>query len=421
MTSFRSRKGKEPAAESSGGPVVGNPGNGPIEIVEQGCTLIIEGSSIPGTPLFRARCEGSRCIALRKTLNDAYNMHNTLNKCQHPNLLESIGVWPDPSDKSKAYIVVNHLDNALSSLEKEQLFHVERGYLCGFSELGFKAFREIFSAIHYINSCYEGRATSSARNNKIQLFPVMLEPNNIFFQMVNGEARIMVGNFKMELSDEYMRKDQRNRPLVTRREDIEAAHWNEVGRCLKTLYGTHQVSTELRELADFLIQGAVTYYDLLWQPGIWDAPTKMQFIREIFRYLDVERKDKDNDSFACTPRGRMLMRKSSLVLLGIMNQFSPPVDRNDQELKIKDDHLLDSVLFLRNKIVAHYDEEYPKFKGDKNEIGTTEETVEWYIRKRKPEYILKLAKTIRGLGWISESPVMRGATDYMTAFSKMKI
>ena len=52
-----------------------------------------------------------------------------------------------------------------------------------------------------------------------------------------------------------------------------------------------------------------------------------------------------------------------------MNLFSPPVDRNGKELRIKEDHLLDSVIFLRNKIVAHYDEEFPNFKGPKVRIS----------------------------------------------------
>jgi hypothetical protein len=36
-----------------------------------------------------------------------------------------------------------------------------------------------------------------------------------------------------------------------------------------------------------------------------------------------------------------------------------------------------------------------------------EESKEWYIRKRKPNYMLKLAQTIKDLMWIP-SPVTRG-------------
>ncbi|KAL6870977.1 hypothetical protein ACP4OV_014825 [Aristida adscensionis] len=431
MASRRGRKGKQPAAEPSGSPMAGNPANPPIMIFQQDCVLMIEGNNIPGTPLHRATCNESHCIALIKTLNDAYNMHNTLNNCHHPNILNSMGIWQDPNDNNKAYIVVNYLDNSLSSLEKEHLFHIEDGCLDSFSALGFKVFREIFSTIEYMNTSYEGGGATSSRSSNIgiQLFPMSLESNNIFFRMVNGEPQVMLGNFKGRLSEEYVRKDSRNRPLEaggastlssgTTREDIEAAHWKEIGRCLKSLYGTYSVSTELSELADFLTEKAVTYHDLLWQPGIWDASTKMQFIREIFWHMDVDRKEYDGS--ASTTGGQALMRQRSLGLLGLMNLFTPPVDKDKKPLKIKDDHLFDSVTFLRNKIVAHYDEEYPVFKGNKNEIGTTAETKDKYIRKRwNPRYMINLAKTIRNLGWIPESPIMRSATEYMEGFIRMK-
>lgn len=62
------------------------------------------------------------------------------------------------------------------------------------------------------------------------------------------------------------------------------------------------------------------------------------------------------------------MMEYPLGLLEIMEQFSPPKDNYNQELPIKEVHLFDSVIFLRNKIAAHYDEEYPLFKGDKLSI-----------------------------------------------------
>jgi hypothetical protein len=94
----------------------------------------------------------------------------------------------------------------------------------------------------------------------------------------------------------------------------------------------------------------------------------MGFIREIYWCLDIERNHNEHVPFSSTPKGRVLMRKNSLGLLRILKQFSPPKDTFKQEREIKEDHLLDSVIFLRNKIVAHYDEEYPIFKGDKVSI-----------------------------------------------------
>jgi hypothetical protein len=70
-------------------------------------------------------------------------MHNMLNKCQHIDLLKSKGFWLDPIDQSKAYIVVDYLENALNSLEKEHVFHMQGEYICVFLEFGFKTFRYV--------------------------------------------------------------------------------------------------------------------------------------------------------------------------------------------------------------------------------------------------------------------------------------
>lgn len=71
-------------------------------------------------------------------------------------------------------------------------------------------FRDIFSAIQYVNSRYEGGPTSSENNTPHnQLFPMMLEPKNIFVKMANGRARVMLGNFKTRLSDVYVSRSSR--------------------------------------------------------------------------------------------------------------------------------------------------------------------------------------------------------------------
>jgi hypothetical protein len=93
----------------------------------------------------------------------------------------------------------------------------------------------------------------------------------------------------------------------------------------------------------------------------------MRFIREIYFLLDAERAN-EKTPFESTPKGKILKGKSALGLLPIMKEFSPPLDYNYQERQIKEDLLLDSVIFLRNKIVAHFDEEYPRFKGSKVSI-----------------------------------------------------
>jgi len=95
----------------------------------------------------------------------------------------------------------------------------------------------------------------------------------------------------------------------------------------------------------------------------------MQFVREIYFLLDSER-DNEKTPFESTPRGKVLKKKNSLGLLPIMKEFSPPMNENTgQEKPIKENHLLDSVIFLRNKIVAHFDDEYCRFKGSKVSIS----------------------------------------------------
>ena len=70
-------------------------------------------------------------------------MHNIINKCNHSNIVKSIGIWKDPTDESKSYIVLALVDRTLSSLQKEQLFRVENDSLCCLSEFGLKVFRYV--------------------------------------------------------------------------------------------------------------------------------------------------------------------------------------------------------------------------------------------------------------------------------------
>lgn len=68
--------------------------------------------------------------------------------------------------------------------------------------------RDIFNAVKYVNDKYVGAATSTAaRNSPIQLFPLMLKPNNIF---INGKDEVVLGNFLMKLPDIYVRKNRKN-------------------------------------------------------------------------------------------------------------------------------------------------------------------------------------------------------------------
>lgn len=178
---------------------------------------------------------------------------------------------------------------------------------------------------------------------------------------------------------------------------------------------------ELRELARFLTQGTVSYDDLLWQPGLWNANTKMEFIREIHFMIDMDRDAKNGQPYSHTEKGKQLLRKKSLGLIHLMQEFPKPKDENKMEREHRDNNLLDSVLFLRNTIVAHYDDQYKGFSGQKEKIGTTKAQIERYVQRRKGDYMIELARAIKELRWFESSPLLRGKTDYMKGFYNMRI
>ncbi|KAI5002801.1 hypothetical protein ZWY2020_027451 [Hordeum vulgare] len=178
---------------------------------------------------------------------------------------------------------------------------------------------------------------------------------------------------------------------------------------------------ELRELTRFLTQGTVRYDDLLWQPGLWNANTKMEFIREIHFMVDMDSGAKNKLPYAQKEKGKQLLKKKSLGLIHLMREFTKPKDENDMEREHRDNNLLDSVLFLRNKIVAHYDDEYKGFSGQKKKIGTTKAQIERYVQHNKGDYMIGLATAIKELGWFESSPLLRGKTDYMKVFYNMRI
>uniref|UniRef100_A0A8R7U1P3 Uncharacterized protein n=1 Tax=Triticum urartu TaxID=4572 RepID=A0A8R7U1P3_TRIUA len=186
---------------------------------------------------------------------------------------------------------------------------------------------------------------------------------------------------------------------------LKATHWNEIGGCLNSLFGHgNQASMELRELARFLMQGTVSYDDLLWQPGLWNANTKIEFIREIHFMVDMDRDAKNKLPYAQTEKGGQLMREPSLGLIHLMREFTKPKDENNIEREHKDNNLLHSVLFLRNKIVAHYDDEYKGFSGQKEKIGTTKAQIERYVQHSKGDYMILLARAIKKFHFFDVSP-----------------
>uniref|UniRef100_M8BZP7 Uncharacterized protein n=1 Tax=Aegilops tauschii TaxID=37682 RepID=M8BZP7_AEGTA len=382
-------------------PVQCNPTNCQILVDHRGCMLAIKDVQVPrAAEMYEATVDGKRCVALRKTMDGAYTMYKALLEFTHPNILKPVGIWEDPHCHDVAYIVFRGVDGTMAQLGGQTMFEEGNPYN-GFSEHGFKMFRAIFSTIDHVNSHYAGEGTSSARNTQLELImKIRLDQANIYYKMVDGEPLVLLGNM-----DIYYQGAN----------GLKATHWNEIGVCLNSLFGSgNQASMELRELARFLMQGTVSYDDLLWQPGLWNANTKMEFIREIHFMVDMDRDANNKLPYAQTKKGCQLAKKKSLGLFDLMQEFTKPKDENNIPRERKEDHLLDSVLFLRNKIVAHYDDEYKAFSGQKEKIGTTKAQIERYVQHSKGDYMIKLARAIKELGWFDSSPLLRGDVVHRT-------
>lgn len=88
-----------------------------------------------------------------------------------------------------------------------------------------------------------------------------------------------------------------------------------------------------------------SYNEIVWEPGLWPAHIKINFIREVFWCIDNSKAKEE-----------ILKSKNSLGLKGCIQKLG--FDNNDA-------NLLDSVIFLRKKVVAHQDSSYESYTGDK--------------------------------------------------------
>lgn len=106
-----------------------------------------------------------------------------------------------------------------------------------------------------------------------------------------------------------------------------------------------------------------SYEDVMWQPGMWEAIVKMEFIREIYWIMDRQRDRKKECSFVRTEKGQVLYKiKSSLNVLSCVQQFT--------DWELKETNLLDSVILLRDHVVGHHGESYKFYKGPKVNVST---------------------------------------------------
>ncbi|XP_037450818.1 uncharacterized protein LOC119321082 [Triticum dicoccoides] len=172
-------------------------------------------------------------------------------------------------------------------------------------------------------------------------------------------------------------------------EAIRRANWTGLGLYLENLVGEDIASPEILQLIVVLKSPSVTFDDIMWEPALWDAKTRMSFIRRVAACIDWE-------SLGGRARRLELKKLPALRLQGCIDKLG---------LQIDESTLIDSVTFLRNKVAAHYNETYSVYPGQKEDIGLERETIGRFLLKEKPDYMMKLIKHIRLLGWIPKSPI----------------
>uniref|UniRef100_A0A0E0MFT4 Uncharacterized protein n=1 Tax=Oryza punctata TaxID=4537 RepID=A0A0E0MFT4_ORYPU len=257
----------------------------------------------------------------------AVRIYGLLIKCQHPHCLKPTGLWICHNDKDEgsgkegvradeAFITFPPIDGLLVDVPTEDLFLLEKG---------------------------SPQSNPSADDAK---------------------------------KEEGSPKPTAHEPTV---DDIKNANWAAIGTCLSTICRSCDVklNMELEHFVNKLSEKSkkgpmLNYNDIVWEPGLWPAHIKINFIREVFWCIDNSKAKEE-----------ILKSKNSLGLKGCILKLG--FDNNDA-------NLLDSVIFLRKKVVAHQDSSYESYTGDKGHVGSDKTTIEAFIKKNKPDYMINLAK-----------------------------
>uniref|UniRef100_A0A0D9XSF6 Uncharacterized protein n=1 Tax=Leersia perrieri TaxID=77586 RepID=A0A0D9XSF6_9ORYZ len=191
----------------------------------------------------------------------------------------------------------------------------------------------------------------------------------------------------------------RKEPTV---DHIKHANWKGVADFLDALLKKNELepNDELAHLLEKLKEkSSINYCDLVWEPGLWTTMVKIHFVREVYWSIKGDRKSVLENT---NPLGI----KTFMTKLGYSSN--------------QEKSLLDSILFLRKRVVAHQDTTYLSYNGDKNEVGESKRSVELLLQKTKADYMIELVSHIRRLGWLIESPILRSKTQYMEAFRQSK-
>uniref|UniRef100_K3ZP11 Uncharacterized protein n=1 Tax=Setaria italica TaxID=4555 RepID=K3ZP11_SETIT len=372
-----------------------------IKIEPNSCGLVVHDNKISGTTLYHASLSTGPCAAFLKPLDEAIAVYEILRNCDHPSLLKPLGVWKSTTDETKAYLVVEEVCGALISKGKQYMFSMEGSSIYGFSTNGFESFRAIFSVVDYVNNLYRKDVGSSTSEEAFPMLPLKINSSSVFYKKrssseTHEEVQVLVGDFLPKYPARLVKIKRIQGPTV---EHVRQFNWNKTGEYLSSFCGNKaDVNLELNVLAELLKSENASYEDVMWQPGMWEAIVKMEFIREIYWIMDRQRDRKKECSFVRTEKGQVLYKiKSSLNVLSCVQQFT--------DWELKETNLLDSVVLLRDHV---------------SEMGPDKVTLERFLQKSNPDYMIKLSKEVRSLNWITESSALRDENNYMAMFCEME-
>lgn len=386
------------------------------------------------------------CIAVPKIASLALETLQVLNACSHPNIAKPIGFWEDKK-KKQGYILFHNFDGLLSSLPKDCIFEVDdedqpegQPSISGFSKAGLNMMREVVSAVKYVNDHYQQEAPQA--ENCIPVKSLNIESVTVFYQLkADGHYLVLLSDIEDNIhkceKDKSKNvigktKEKKKAPFRTwqprdfvKKEKAIAGNpgevpdvrmicsknWNNVGKYIAQLSGEWTVNFEVNHLVGRLKEEGVKYDDLVWEAGLWDLSTKVQFIREIFWFYDKN-----------TTRLGELVKKDPLGLQSCIDRLGVMVTKDRgtpfETTEIMDErNLFNSLDFLRIFILAHQAKVLKGISGPKV-VAPDQKSAERFVSKKKPDYYVILIKEIRSLNWFKTSPFLRSGHNYMVDFQE---
>ncbi|XBI79996.1 hypothetical protein VPH35_089278 [Triticum aestivum] len=274
---------------------------------------------------------------------------------------------------------------------------------------------EIFSAVNYVNTQYKQDAESR--------HALKLVDSTIFYRTTaEDEVEAVLGVFHgCEGETEMLQiQNKPHDPMIFKRgptvEELERYNWTSTGDYIKGYFKGCVANDEIKHLVEFLKGASANYDDLHWEPGLWEADIKMQFIREIWWHVEQQRGSVKLIELRETEKGKVLNSiRRPLGIIECIRKLAEP----EKAARIVEATLLDSVRHLRDSVVAHHGGSINAYQGAKEDVRD-KVNLERLIQKAKGDYMIKLVREIRPLKWITESPVLRDQNNYMECFYEMK-